>query len=489
LKLQNLALLIALVFAAPAYAQTSLSSPLGDTLSKPEKRVELSQDFEDRLLFHRAFEAVLWSLPAADALVMRQAAEEMGLGSEALFYTKNRPTGKQRYITYNASAPYVFGTFTTYDTPLVMEVPAAAGSEKFSGSIFDLWFLPMVDIGPLGNDKGNGAKYFITGPGWEGEVPAGFTHLPSRTNHIHMLFRGLSNKEGDAGWEAGREYAKTLKVYKYRGEGEPALFKFIDSSNGPFSGVPAMDLSFFNYIDQLVQEEPALEHDKAMMGLLYHIGFRRGEDFNPNEQQRAILEDAVRAAQSWLIGKMENNDAFGAPFWPDRTYRTLSFTPDVIEGGAQWVFDDRVDYLWRAYGWYYYGVGIQQRVGAAATYLTATQDSAGKVLDGSKTYKITLPPNVPIDDFWEVIGYSTWTRSYIDTEANRINVNSKQPDLIVGKDGSVDVFIGPSAPVGMEPNWISTRADEGYFIGLRFYGPQQALYDLEWTPSDPVLLQ
>ena len=100
-----------------------------------------------------------------------------------------------------------------------------------------------------------------------------------------------------------------------------------------------------------------------------------------------------------------------------------------------------------------------------------------------------LPPNVPIDDFWEVIGYSTWTRSYIDTEANRINVNSKQPDLIVGKDGSVEVFIGPSAPVGMEPNWISTRADEGYFIGLRFYGPQQALYDLEWTPSDPVLLQ
>jgi hypothetical protein len=91
----------------------------------------------------------------------------------------------------------------------------------------------------------------------------------------------------------------------------------------------------FHRLTQTVQEEAALEHDKAMMGLLYHIGFRRGEDFNPNEQQRAILEDAVRAAQSWLIGKMENNDAFGAPFWPDRTYRTLSFTPDVIEGGAQ----------------------------------------------------------------------------------------------------------------------------------------------------------
>lgn len=458
---------------------------LEDSLGQPETRTSISDDFEDQLLYHRAFEAVLWALPAANTLVMRQAAIDLDIGEEALFITKDKPTGKSRYVTYNASAPYVFGTFSTKEAPLVMEIPPVMATEKYSGSIFDLWFLPLADIGPLGDDEGKGVKYIILPPDWKGEIPAGFTPLHSKTYHVHMLFRALSDQEGDAGWEAGYRYAQHLKVYKYQEKGEINPFTFHDSSQGRFEGVPAFDLSYYQYIDQLVQEEPVLERDKVMMGTLAQIGFKKGQEYKPEAKTSKIFEQAVRDAQSWLIKKMESNDAFGRQFWPTRTYRMLSFTPDVIEGGAQWNFSDRLDYAARAYGWYYYGVGIQKKVGAAATYLTATQDANGDVLDGSKLYKIVLPPNVPITDFWEVIGYSTWTRSYIDTAANHINVNSKQ-DIKVNSDGSVDIFVGPEAPAGWETNWISTRLDEGFFIGLRFYGPTKALYDLEWTPSDPT---
>ena len=55
-------------------------------------------------------------------------------------------------------------------------------------------------------------------------------------------------------------------------------------------------------------------------------------------------------------------------------------------------------------------------VGKGSQYMAAVTDSEGKPLDGSKTYKIHLPPNIPAKDFWSFVAYDNQTRSMLQTD-------------------------------------------------------------------------
>ena len=76
----------------------------------------------------------------------------------------------------------------------------------FSGSIVDLWWKPLEDIGPEGADKGKGGKYLVLPPGFKGKVPGGYIVLRSRTYRIKTLFRAVPADHGDAGWAAAVAY-------------------------------------------------------------------------------------------------------------------------------------------------------------------------------------------------------------------------------------------------------------------------------------------
>ena len=54
--------------------------------------------------------------------------------------------------------------------------------------------------------------------------------------------------------------------------------------------------------------------------------------------------------------------------------------------------------------------------GQGSDYTMAMLDSEKRPLDGSKTYKLTMPANVPVKDFWAVTMYDTQTRSQLQTD-------------------------------------------------------------------------
>jgi len=123
-------------------------------------------------------------------------------------------------------------------------------------------------------------------------------------------------------------------------------------------------------------------------------------------------------------------------------------------------------------------------VGEGSTYPWAAVDSNGNPLEGAQNYKLHLPPNVPVKTFWSAIVYSAQTRSMIQTDQRFPSVSSQNKDLMVNPDGSVDVYFGPKAPAGKEPNWIQTIPGQSWFMILRLYGPLQPWFDKTWQPGE-----
>jgi len=115
----------------------------------------------------------------------------------------------------------------------------------------------------------------------------------------------------------------------------------------------------------------------------------------------------------------------------------------------------------------------------------AARDAGGAFLDGAKAYRLHLPPNPPVKEFWSIVVYDTQSRSGLQN-GQKFPSASQYTGPVVNGDGSVDVYFGPHAPQGKEKNWIATVPGKGWFTYLRFYSPTEAFFDKTWKPDDIV---
>jgi hypothetical protein len=143
---------------------------------------------------------------------------------------------------------------------------------------------------------------------------------------------------------------------------------------------------------------------------------------------------------------------------------------------------------------FYYATGITpamaaKMVGVGSQYAGAFVDSTGKPLDGSKTYKVHLPPNIPAKTFWSFVVYNNQTRSELQTDPQFPSVGSQSKGFVMNPDTSADVYFGPTAPAGHETNWVQTVPGKGWNTLLRPYGPLQSWFDKTWKPGEIELVK
>jgi hypothetical protein len=64
--------------------------------------------------------------------------------------------------------------------------------------------------------------------------------------------------------------------------------------------------------------------------------------------------------------------------------------------------------------------------------------------------------------------------------------SSQSQGLQKNADGSIDVYLGPSAPSGKAANWMPTAFGRQFKAIFRFYGPEKPLFDKTWNLPDIV---
>ena len=93
--------------------------------------------------------------------------------------------------------------------------------------------------------------------------------------------------------------------------------------------------------------------------------------------------------------------------------------------------------------------------------MAAFVDSKGNPLDGGKNYKLHLPPNIPVANFWSVILYDNQTRSMLQNDQQWPAVSSQTKGLLVNPDSSVDVYFGPKRSEGQGEQLGADRSRQG----------------------------
>ena len=226
-----------------------------------------------------------------------------------------------------------------------------------------------------------------------------------------------------------------------------------------------------------------------ILGLLASIGIQKGKPFAPDARMKKILAEAAAvgtAAQRTILFRNRNENTV---IWPGSKSWEVGFV-----GGSHEFLNDGVSLINSRTRFHFYATGItpvmvKPPLGAGSQYVLGLRDSEGQPLDGSKTYRIHIPPNVPAKRFWDVTVYDNQTRSLLQTDKPYPGVTSSDSATVQNADGSCDIYIGPEPPEGGKANWIQTIPGKGWNMLWRIYGPLEAWYDKSWRPSEIELVE
>jgi len=481
----TLATVMAVSMAAWAWAADMPTEPRGG--QPPAGSKPSVNNFAEQVTYQRAFEAVVWSMPAMIKHGMRRASFDIGAGDNVVLAWSAGAKPLLETLTPNNTSPYVVSTTDLRKGPVVLEVPKASDKAILFGQIVDDWFITIADIGPIGLDKGQGKKILLLPPGYSGQVPTGYAVVKSQSYILDFAFRSIPLPKGTP--DDAYALSKQIKMYYLSELPNPKPTRFMDPINTQWSTLPRYDERWFEDLHEIINIGPIRERDKVMMGMLKTIGIEKGRPYNPDAKTKGIFRRA--AIDGYFY--MKKGYIAGVPaemMWgPKRTWRDVFFTdPD---GSFSWDTEGMLDYDNRAIRNWFNVIYLPAKVAErpATMYIDTPLDSDGNVFQAGKTYKLTVPEDVPVDKFWSLTIYDMATWAFIYTPEERPGISSRDRDKMkINADGSVDIYFGPEAPEGYEHNWISTGGKVPFPL-FRFYGPEEAVFNKTFVLNDVELVK
>jgi hypothetical protein len=471
----------------------------------------------DHLDFVNGVQAFLGAIPGVSLTALRRGFLAAGVEDNSFTLFSELMDSASLFLTGNCDTVYFWGFVDLSDGPMVIDVPALGAPSGILGTIDDMWFKWVTDIGLPGPDRAAGGRYLIVGPGYDGPLPdSGFHVSHARTTRVTLVGRAfMIDNDPTTPVEVIREGfrvspyvpgAEGTAVASYLAGGAPLgaakevpKTHFVESSGVSFNTLFPGDFGFWEVINELVQQEPPEAGDPELLGLLAAVGIVHGKPFEPDERMRKVLEEAA------VVGNATARTVSFAPrpeegfaFYPDSAWFNMLFVggyefldppPQITADGVVRAPSDGARKLnSRTAMFYPYTVVTpamcMRLTGIGSQYLIATRDSEGNFFDGGRSYRLTLPPDIPQSRFWSVTLYDRQTRSMLQTDQHLPRLGSQSGDVETNPDGTTDLYFGPTAPEGKENNWLQTVPGKGWWTILRLYNPEQAFFDKTWRPSE-----
>jgi hypothetical protein len=519
-----------LTLGLPVLAVAQPSAPIPAAITTPDKvesRIgtlefkdgmpsqETLAKIYDNLDFTHAFDAFANTFQGVNMAAIREGNVSIGVKDNEIIVFSELMDAKSLFLTANADTVYFIGFIDVSKGPMVLETPPGA-----LGTLDDFWWRWVIDFGAPGPDRGEGGKYLILPPGYDGPLPeGGFFIARSRTTRVAMLGRMFMDK-GDPKPTVAL-IKKATKIYPYEGGGAgtsiaefltgktklarlttPPPTVFHEGSGKSFSTIPPNNFHFYELLDSVVQQEPATALDPELMGSLAAIGIVKGKPFAPDARMRKILTEALALANATSRSLLFNPRAADWYYYSGSAWMNFLFVsgsefetpiPMITREGVK-PFPPTGYRTLDARSAFFYGVtGITPAMamrlpGIGSQYLFAMLDSNKEYFDGAKTYKVTLPKGIPEANFWSFTLYDNQTRSMLDTPQRYPRAGSQSypsPAAEASTDGSTTVYFGPQQPAGVKRgNWIQTMPGRGWFTILRLYSPLEPFFDKSWRPSE-----
>ncbi len=446
----------------------------------------------DNLDFSRAVSVYLNALPSINMYSVRKGPRDAGVPDNTIMTMETMMDSTGMYLTPNTVTPQSWVTLDLSKGPIVLELPPGV-----LGPVDDAFFRYVTDIGFTGPDKGKGGKYLFLPPGYKGEVPeSGYFVIKSPTYGLWAPWRNFA-VDGDVK-PALDNLKKYARIYPLSQADNPPTS--VQNKNGSYvqlNTIPPNNDLFWQYLNEVVQQEPAGFMGPEITGQIAAIGIVKGKPFKPDARMKKILTEAAAVGSATartisLAGRLDGYYMYGE--------KSAWFNPFV--GGSEFM-KDGARVLDGRTAFHYFATGItpamsNTKPGQGSAYTCIAKDIEGNWFDGGNTYKLTLPTNIPHENFWSVTVYDTQTRSLLQTDYPYPAIGSGKgfpkegsPNGAVQQnaDGTTDIYFGPEAPEGKKANWIQTVPGRGWFNVLRIYSPKANILDKTWKPGEVELVK
>ena len=162
----------------------------------------------DNLDFTNALNAYMNGYQLVSLQAMEKGLASVGVkDNEGVLLFSELMDSQSLFLTANADTIYYIFTISVKNGPMVVETPPDA-----LGLFDDAWFQHVIDFGRPGPDRGQGGKFLLLPPGYDGPLPDSGYHVGRSTTERIFAF-GRSFLKNNDPKPTVETIKKSLKIY------------------------------------------------------------------------------------------------------------------------------------------------------------------------------------------------------------------------------------------------------------------------------------
>lgn len=408
---------------------SSIAEPIGGR--PPDDTSPSIPDLEQQQLYQRAFEAVLWSMPAVSVYGFVRGSMALGGGPNTMIAFPSHLRAWAELLGATPEAPRLFGFTDLCHGPVMLELPPVTDKASLKGRFVDHWQLEILEIDDDNPACQHNRKIVLLPPGYTGELPADARIVvsPSFRAVWAITARLGDNARPQDAWALLKQIRMSYLL-------TPKNTEFIEATNQRFSTLPKYDERWFDDLNHIIQVEPIHDRDKTMMAMLASLGIEKGKPYKPDSRTQAAMRRG--AADAWFLMQQRMADRLsGSPGlrkdWPTEKSARNDF--ELL---------DRMDLDRRADRYFFATFDADHRMRHQYRML----DTNGNVLDGNETYRVILSPKIMLLSAWSLTIYDRETMAWIYSPLDRNSIASTDKGIAKLPDGSVSIRLTPECLEG-----------------------------------------